>query len=430
MDINRARHIAAERGGKLLGFHTISMPVYQIIVDYETFDDNPFFPIQRALVQYVDAMSDGEQKNVNVKYLSAMLGVDSNLVQSEFDNLKNENDIYVDPQDATYRISENARNKYLSSGSRPKKRVTGSVILDGKTFDFLPQEAYAPILDVDVYVYDFIQRQDNEPHKPIDLSRHDTPEVSRIEDELNRQKIPYQTLGLEHNECSDFHVLQIEKKQVYPVYLVYVDFEAGNIQKLPFIGDVQIHTPAMTDTNLFAFSINREGKMSTNDGYGSNEETKNIFMTGADSHGALTDLVCRRYGIEGDFDKEYLVSGDNIHGFTVNVTDYVLKMSENPQKIISDCLTQGESDGQQAPYCAIRLDGYGSQGVFIMDIHQQIPVYIEMSKIIRDCGDTSSLEEKLSSITPDWRKRLLDMDDYSTLENIDSMRYIHPFDEN
>lgn len=58
MNINQAIKIAKEQGGTLIGFHSIPLPVYQVLLDYDTIDDNPFFPIQKAILQYIRKIKD------------------------------------------------------------------------------------------------------------------------------------------------------------------------------------------------------------------------------------------------------------------------------------------------------------------------------------------------------------------------------------
>ena len=47
MDIRKATKIARLNGGTLLGYHTVPLPVYQLIVSFKTFDEDPFFPIKK-----------------------------------------------------------------------------------------------------------------------------------------------------------------------------------------------------------------------------------------------------------------------------------------------------------------------------------------------------------------------------------------------
>ena len=60
MDVKEARKIAERQGGVLLGFHAIPVPIYRIYVSYESFDNNPFFPLQKALLRYVDEVSKSD----------------------------------------------------------------------------------------------------------------------------------------------------------------------------------------------------------------------------------------------------------------------------------------------------------------------------------------------------------------------------------
>ena len=85
MDINKAEQIARNHKGTLLGYHTIPMPVYQVFVNYETFDDNPFFPISKALLQWVyDRENCEEGKFVYQQYVSSLLGINNNLIDIVF----------------------------------------------------------------------------------------------------------------------------------------------------------------------------------------------------------------------------------------------------------------------------------------------------------------------------------------------------------
>lgn len=280
MDIKQADRIAKEHGGTLLGYHTIPLPVYQVFVNYETFDDNPFFPIKKALLQWIHDREDTDDgKYVYIEFVASLLGMDKNLVQQVYDELKRERYIITDPETGLYRVTQDAVQKFILPDSRPRKKVSGSIILDGKNFNFLPAKAYKPIIDDEVYVWNKMRNQDIDAHKPIDMSTDShSAEISRIEKALDRHERRLEDIGLEHNEGKDFKVTQIEKKYIYPVFLVYVGKEDGGIAKLPYIGDVFLNTPAISHTDNFTFFIRRgkEGvSVSANLGYNANDETKN-----------------------------------------------------------------------------------------------------------------------------------------------------------
>ena len=83
MNIEQAIKIASENNGTLIGFHSIPLPVYQVLLDYDTIDDDPFFPIQKAILQYVDKLAHIEKEKGlqwSFNYLAAMLGLDVPLI--------------------------------------------------------------------------------------------------------------------------------------------------------------------------------------------------------------------------------------------------------------------------------------------------------------------------------------------------------------
>lgn len=432
IDIKTAEQLARKQGGRLIGYHTIPMPVYQIMVSYDTFDDNTFFPIHKALLQSIDDLEKhGEDKTVNLKYLASMLGIDYYLVRQRFEELKKEHYCYVDPETGRYRISDDARRKFLLAGARPSKRVSDSLILDGKTFDFLPSDAYKAIVDGDVSIYNSARYQDIEAHRPVDMTPgNQSADVVRVEKALDAQKMPYQTLGLDHKDGRNFKVDEIEKKYVFPVYLVYVEQNDGSVSKLPYLGDVVVkNVKALANTDNFTFSAIR--KIDThkpcfiaNLGYNANESTRHKWIDYADKD-VVADLVIRHYGLDDSLDGVAEQTGT---GWTVNVTPAMLKASGIPAQLLADCSHTDPLTGEAMPRCAIELDGGGSHGIVELPIVHSIGVYILLDQAIKDNRDISLLTNKLASITPDYRQLLVDMGRYTTLEEIDSNKYIHTFD--
>lgn len=425
MDINKAEQIARNHKGTLLGYHTIPMPVYQVFVNYETFDDNPFFPISKALLQWVyDRENCEEGKFVYQQYVSSLLGINNNLIENVFQNLKKENYIYVDPETSRYRVSEAAKIQYIRPSSRPRKEVTGSVILDGKSFFFLPKDAYKPILNDEVNVWSFIRDQDIETHKPIDMSSNsESIDLVRIKDALDRHELSLEEIGLKHKDGKEFKVTQIEKKFISPVYLVYVGLDDGKICKYPYMGDVLLKTPALGCTDNFTFQICRDKKgtlVSSNLGYNANKETKNEYVSSEKN--LIEDLVYNEYKIKEEC--AIVVSKTGVY-WNITITEDILKCSLIPEKILIDCDT--DSSTKESPFCRIRLNGKGVQGVLKLRIIHQIPIHLKLYKAIKANHDLYELESNLSSIAKDWRKKLIDMGMYSKLEEIDCNKYIHEF---
>ena len=430
MDIKQAEHIAEEHGGQLLGYHTIPFPVYQIFVSYETFDDDPFLPIRKALLQWVLERQDTPQgKENHIKFVASMLGMDYRLVSQVYQNLKEENYIVSDSTSGVYGVTDDAKCKFILPESRPSKQVTGTVILDGKTFDFLPSEAYGPILDDEVNIWEYVRHQNVEPHIPIDMSADSRSlEITRMEEKLDSHKMRLDEIGLKHQEGWNFKITGIEKRNVSPVYLVYVGKDSGRVDKLPYIGDVQLNTPAIGKTGKFTFSIvkdrNDKPFVSVNLGYNSNDVAVNQCI-GYCMDNAVQNLVNKRYGLEKQFPINLEKNGCF---WQIDITEDMLKSALNPGNIISDCLYWKSAMGKQRP-CLIFYVNYGkSEGLLIIDAVQNIDVYLKLQNAIQKSKDEKRLEEELNSITPDWREKLIAMGHYAKLEDLDIIKYITPLD--
>ena len=430
MDIRKATKIARLNGGTLLGYHTVPLPVYQLIVSFKTFDENPFFPIKKALLKCVNDLEEKNKKQtVNVRFISSLLGMDYHLVLQVFEELKEKKLLYVDPETAVYRVSNEANRTFLAAGSRPKKTVYGSVILDGISFKFLPEEAYTPILDNSVRIWNEIRWQNVESHKPVDLSiDHQSADVIYIEKALNRQDVHYETLGLEYQDCSDFRVEEIKKKYIYPVYVIYIGKDDGSVNKLPYIGNVLIKTKALSKVNNYTFSIIRYNQkelyVKANLGYGADENTKNKCIGYCTDNKAISDIICNEYGLNSDVND--LVVNDNSQiGCHIYISKKILCQSTNPFKIIADCSNEDPQTNEEAPRCIIKLNDKMSNGILVLKIEHQISTYIELNRTIKKNKNGKDLENSLQSITNDWRRCLIDMGEYSAIEEIDCNKYIH-----
>lgn len=122
MDIKQAERIAREHGGKLLGYHTIPFPVYQTLVSYETFDDDPFFPIKKALLKWILERQDTPQgKESHIQFVASMLGMDYRLLKQVYQGLKEEDFIVPDPNSGVDRVTEDAKRNFILPDSRPSK---------------------------------------------------------------------------------------------------------------------------------------------------------------------------------------------------------------------------------------------------------------------------------------------------------------------
>ena len=96
----------------------------------------------------------------------------------------------------------------------------------------------------------------------------------------------------------------------------------------------------------------------------------------------------------------------------------------NPSKLLDDVL-------KTTPHACITLGRgkFNENGVLLIHIEydNNLKPYLEIKEAINNIADIKPLEERFNQIAPkDWRQRLVSMDQYSILEDIDSLHYIHP----
>lgn len=264
---------------------------------------------------------------------------------------------------------------------------------------------------------------------PIDMSVDSrSPEITRMEKELDRHKMRLDVIGLKHREGWEFKITGIEKRNISPVYLVYVGKGNGEIAKLPYIGDVQLDTPAIGETEKFTFSIKSdnygEPVVAVNLGYNSNDDTKSQCI-GYCMDGGVQELVRKRYNLKKEFPIKLEKDGCF---WRIDITENMLESAFNPEKIISDCLYKDSATGSLRP-CLLFNVSYGSEGWLVIEVAQDIDVYLKIQKAIQENKDEKRLEEELSSITPDWRKKMITMGQYSKLEDLDIIKHINPLDK-
>ena len=89
----------------------------------------------------------------------------------------------------------------------------------------------------------------------------------------------------------------------------------------------------------------------------------------------------------------------------------------------------GLTSAQPTPQGLSGAPKFNENGVLLIHIEydNNLKPYLEIKEAINNIADIKPLEERFNQIAPkDWRQRLVSMDQYSILEDIDSLHYIHP----
>lgn len=418
MDLEQAKTIAESQGYDLLGFHTIPVPVYKVIVSYDSYDNDPFFPLQKALLRIIDEIGS----NVDDKFAAALLGVDEQLMKQTRKKLEDNHFIIPDPITGEKKLTDDARRKYLDYGARPTVNITGSFFVDGKSLDFLPDNAAKQRL----YAHKIYDEEDVSTHKPIIFAEHPI-ETQKIENKLNNNKVSLEYLNLD-KDGRNFKVTEIERLMLANVYLLYFHAKDSTIKKQAYIDDKVFKTPATGNVDTYTFRLKQDDKghcrVARNLGYNANDETKDRYIDEpADKDVRWEDVVKEAYGIKTQYTPQ--IEYDQEAGlYFLKVTREMVDASNNPRKIINDCSKMRPCLNLQLPQ--------GESGILLFDIIPEMGYYLNLAQALQDIGnldkenlDASELVKKLAGISPQWRNDLLSMGYEQELEKIDFKRFIH-----
>ena len=432
MNINQAIKIAKEQRGTLIGLHSIPLPVYQVLLDYDTIDDNPFFPIQKAILQYIDNLANIEKdkgQQWSFSYLAAVLGIDVSLVKEVYKDLKDRHLVDRNLETEQLTVTPSARREYLSEGSRPHKTLTGSIIVDGKNLELFSNEIYESILN-DSEVWASEHTKNITSHLPIDFSQKDSlPETLRLVSALNSHKRTLQSIGLEHSEGDNFIIKGLERKFLHGAYLIYIQTKDGSLRKIPFLGHTPLKSPSLSNVSNYTFALKAERNqkngteviVTANLGYNGNDDSKNKSIEGSET--LWISLISSIYEVPEEYAKR-AIKTDQLGNKYFLADEELLINSCNPSKLLDDVL-------KTTPHACITLGRgkFNENGVLLIHIEydNNLKPYLEIKEAINNIADIKPLEERFNQIAPkDWRQRLVSMDQYSILEDIDSLHYIHP----
>ncbi len=413
MDLEQAKTIAENRGCDLLGFHTIPVPVYKVIVSYDSYDNDPFFPLQKALLRIIDEIGP----DVDDKFAAALLGVDEQLMKQTRKKLEDNHFIIPDPITGEKKLTDDARRKYLNYGARPTIKITGSFFVDGKSLDFLPDKGDKRTL----YANTIHDEEDVSTHKPIILAEHPV-EIQKIENRLNNNKVSLEHLNLD-KDGRNFEVTEIERLMLANVYLLYFHAKDDTIKKQAYIDDKVFKTPAIGNVYTYTFRLKQDDKghcrVARNLGYNANDETKDRYINEpADKDARWGDVVKEAYGIKTPYTPQ-IEYNQEAGLYFLKVTREMVDASNNPRKIINDC-------SKMRP-CLKLLLPRGESGILLFDIIPEMGCYLDLTRALQDMGnlDASELVKKLAGISPQWRNDLLSMGYEQELEKIDVKRFIY-----
>ncbi len=386
----------------------IQYPVYNLHLKMLTKDVDPYFPIDRAVVKYATLQPD-----INVAYLSALIGLDTSFVRWRVDTLMKENMLTLDG--SNYVVTENGKHKYLAEDPVQKDRVIyGNLVVDGNSLELLDKSFYqnkAWLLD---------RKSDILPHHPI-LGVNDgfiKKTLKRLDRMSAEEKVEYCMEAASH----DYEVVDFDAQTIDDVYVV---FSSDNITKVSrrdiVYKNKEINISKLAEeAQKFYFSVYNE-EIFNSQGYHPKLGNPLYSFTSEE----IMLFLMKRYDakkiLPTDFD--YCDQTDVKHPYplTIKVTTELLDRVKKRKRLIIDAI-----NGTFSQILRVGTKRNVEIGFFNIHVDDFVPEYTSLySKMIKWEGRLNSefVKKELSTI-PDWRKILVYLGCHEELEEIDINQFI------
>lgn len=398
------RYVEA-RSGTLIGYHAVPFPVYVIHVGYDSFDSDPFFPVYRSILQYVEIDPWLE----TLPYFARIIGFDIELLKRCIRFLQDQGMLRL--HEESYVISEDAQRKYINPNSRPTVRVTGSFLVDGKNLELLPEIVYRTERKLRYW-------DDNiSAHLPVDPELDGTT-FGKLINKLGRTKTR-QLLRLEP-EGSNFEVLSSDKKFLIGAFVLYYVNAEGDIIKELMYGGEAISCEAVGSPERYIIQMTcneKEGwRFVANLGFniGDSKEISKIAVSSQNE--GWTNILTERYLLPKDAVVQMLYTPTTKLP-VVELTESLYGACANPQLMVDDCRR-----------------GYIELPVFPQG-HVRFSIRHGLSRIVDFCTLLDQWKTKsdkpirdfvktMNSEYPGWRKLMVRHNLLDDLEHIDCACFI------
>ncbi len=396
------------RGGTLIGYHSVPFPVYVVHVAYDSIDSDPFFPIYKTILQYVEV----DPKLETLAYFARVIGFDHQLLDRCKSFLVEQRMIRLNSNTENYIISDDAKRKYINPNSRPTVRVTGSFLVDGKNLDLLPKVIYEN--EIKLRFWD-----DNiSAHIPVDPELDSAP-FGKLLNKLKSAKT-LSILRLE-SEGDNFEVLTVDKKFLLGAFVIYYVDAQWNIIKDLVYHNEQISSEGLESPKCYAITMvnnKKEGwRFVANLGFnvGKTKEMEKIAITSQNEGWA--DILMKRYSISNDTIFKILYDENN--GLPkVELSEDLYHKSDNPKKIIDDCKS-GYLELPVFPNGQVVFRVQHNLG-HIVDFFTML----ENWKIEKKGNLGKDFVDAVSVKYPDWRTLMVEFKFLDVLESIDCACFI------
>lgn len=404
---------AREKGLHLEGYIPARCPIYVLNLSYFSKDNDPFYPIDRAIINILER----NPHTTGIPYIAWLLGFEKEIVESRINYHLIANGFLMYGGYGEYIVTDAGVRKYMTkNGERPDVQVTGSVMVDGTTLSLLPQIFYN---SNNVLRY-FRQGRTAIPHVP--LMGNDDPvlvrAVKKMETLIRTSRFPY---GLEEH-AHNLEILSYDERVLEDAIIVFLSNDQGKISKQLYFNGNETNLDALKGVvERYYFYFDERGNLHNNGGVANNDVSSVVLNSSIDNFAVA---IISRYEMRGDMKKVDVVkSYIKIIGgrYYLQLTKQHLNYSNKKRQVLADA---------RLGYIAMR-PGYQENGVLIVstEVDKQIKFLIDFEEKLKAWKDEYGQVDMdfIYDITKDktfnWRKVLCEIDRFDDLERIDRMQF-------
>lgn len=407
------KEYAEDKGLNLEGFIPARCPIYVLNLSYFSKDNDPFYPIDRAIINILDCNPNTR----GIPYISWLLGFEKEIVESRINHHLIPEGFLMYGGRGEFVITDAGTRKYMTqNGERPDVQVTGSVMVDGTTLGLLPQRFY----NTNNVLRYYRQGKTAIPHVPI-MGSDDPVLVNAVKKIEKLIRITHFSYGLEEH-AHNLEILSYDERVIEDAVIVFLTNKQGKLFKILYFCGKETKLDALTDVvGRYYFFIDEKGDLHNNGGI-TREEANDILLHNSIEN--FAQAIINRYELQMSFAKIEIIqnylNNSGCH-FSLQLDKRLLTSSNRKRQILADA-RQG--------YFAMR-PGYQENGVFIVSTEpdKQIRFLIDFEEKLKmwknEYGQANMdfIREMTKDKTFNWRKILCEIDRFDDLESIDRKQF-------
>ncbi len=324
------QNITRSLGKTLIGFIPAQCPVYVINIKYLSKDNDPFYPIDRVIIQTIY-----NNPQSSISYLAWILGFEKEIIFSRITHhLVEDGFLTYSPANGLYKITDAGERKYLNeSGDRPDVEVTGAIMVDGTTLELLPTSFY----DLDNALRYFRQGKTNIPHIPL-LGINDTHLQNAVKNIEKIIRKSYFSYGLEENG-HNLEIIGYDERYIEDTTVIILADSSGNVSKELYYKGQKVSLAAINKAvERYYFYVDDNGFLHQNHGVSTNDNVKEIICNS--KRNVLCALFEKRYNIKDkNFVFSYLLDSKeagNVYPFSLKINTDFLINTNNKRQLLAD----------------------------------------------------------------------------------------------